>query len=130
MADGRSRLDRSIVPGRRSLPCWIGPPTHPATRPRMANLPPDIRDQRAPGPIPAMAHAFLRLGPEKDVRSARLPARRVACILTAVAILMGAVGWVEARADEGRKPADGLAPEAVEFFEMRIRPVLVERCLG
>jgi hypothetical protein len=42
---------------------------------------------------------------------------------------MGAVGWAEARADEGRKPADGLAPEAAEFFEARIRPVLVENCL-
>jgi hypothetical protein len=70
------------------------------------------------------------MGPEKHVRSARLPARRVACILTAVAILMGAVGWVEVGADEGRKPADSLAPEAAEFFETRIRPVLVEKCLG
>ncbi len=51
-------------------------------------------------------------------------------MFTAVAILMGAVAWVEARADEGRKPADGVVPEAAEFFESRIRPVLVERCLG
>src|SRR5579885_2190258 len=70
------------------------------------------------------------MGPENAVHSARSPARRVAVPLTAVAILMGAAGWVEARADGGRKPADGLAPEGEEFFEARIRPILAEKCLN
>ena len=45
------------------------PPRHPA---RMANLPPVMPDSQDPGPIRAMAHAFLRPGPAKDRHSARM----------------------------------------------------------
>ena len=42
---------------------------------------------------------------------------------------MGIGGWEEARADGPGKPANGLAPEASEFFEARVRPILVEQCV-
>ena len=77
-----------------------------------------------------MAHAFLRPGPEKDRHPARMAARRVARVFPAVAMWIGMGGWVAARADGGAKPADAISPEAAEFFEARIRPILVEKCVS
>ena len=39
-------------------------------------------------------------------------------------------GWEEARADGPGTLANGVAPEASEFFEARIRPILVEKCVN
>jgi mono/diheme cytochrome c family protein len=77
-----------------------------------------------------MAHAFLRTGPEKDLQSAPRAARLVARAFPAMALLIGMGGWVEARTDGGAKPADAISPEAAEFFEARIRPILVEKCVS
>ncbi len=56
--------------------------------------------------------------------------RLAACGLLAIAMAAGGVGT--ARADEKGKANLAKAPssEAVEFFEARIRPILVERCLN
>ncbi len=53
-----------------------------------------------------------------------------ACRWGLVGVLV-ASGWAitAARAD-GPKPAETPSPEAVEFFETRVRPILVERCVN
>ena len=77
-----------------------------------------------------MAHRLPKLGPKNCVRSSRGPASAIVCALAAVAVLTGIGGWEEARADGPGTPANGLAPEASEFFEARVRPILVEKCVG
>jgi hypothetical protein len=54
--------------------------------------------------------------------------RRFAPILLACAIGFEAMVWSSATADNVRSAGPALPPEAVEFFETKIRPVLVERC--
>jgi hypothetical protein len=68
---------------------------------------------------------------DRPERSGRMCRNGRACRLGLVGVLL-ALGWAvgAARADD-QKPAGALPPpEAVEFFESRVRPILVERCVN
>ncbi len=53
---------------------------------------------------------------------------RLALAITVIAE-SGGLGALRTRADEPKPVATSPSPEAVEFFEARVRPILVERCV-
>jgi Protein of unknown function (DUF1553)/Protein of unknown function (DUF1549)/Planctomycete cytochrome C len=52
------------------------------------------------------------------------------CVFLALAIGVGSGGRTVARADGQGKPSGAPTAEVAEFFEARIRPILVEKCVG
>ncbi len=78
-----------------------------------------------------MAYALHKLSPlERGEGHQDVTLEAVSVKLLAAAFMIGVGGWSAARAGDQAKPGDTPGPEAVEFFEARIRPVLVEKCLG
>ncbi len=67
---------------------------------------------------------------DRPHRSGRIFRIRRACRLGLVGVLI-ASSWASnaARADDAKPAGKSPAPEAVEFFESRVRPILVERCV-
>ena len=71
---------------------------------------------------------------ERDRPDRSRPGSRTWLVRQLLLVLTGAwlaVGWLSSMAQAGDAKAAGTAPsaESVEFFETRVRPVLVERCV-
>jgi Protein of unknown function (DUF1553)/Protein of unknown function (DUF1549)/Planctomycete cytochrome C len=79
-----------------------------------------------------MVHFRFQRGLGDLPRSARVEPWTVLCALLAGLVMMASGSACRAAADETKSntsAATTFSPEAIEFFESRVRPILVERCI-